>query len=290
MPGINSSGRANTADYHLGRGKIYFGTIDAATGKPKDWRFAGNAPEFSVSMETEDIEHKASTSGLKTVDLQAVISQKMTLNLTLDELNFDNIAAFVSGAAVQGVSGDNCAIAGFTKRLFISTASGGVKLGRWYDIVNGSGVRAYDILAGDLVVEREAGGSDVVLTLGVDYELDLKFGRIFFISPAGAGALVDSVSEVNLTLAAQAGAKIPQFVRGLTTTTVRVAIKFVEENPANGDAQTEHQFHQVQLKANGDLAMIGDEFTTMPFTGTAEKNTLGFPTSPYYTATTHADA
>jgi len=55
---------------------------------------------------------------------------------------------------------------------------------------------------------------------------------------------------------------------------------FIAENPAANDEQGEYQFHQVSLKADGDFALIGDEFSQMAFTAVAESNPLADPTAP----------
>ena len=89
-----------------------------------------------------------------------------------------------------------------------------------------------------------------------------------------------------MTLAADAGAVSYDEVRALTQTNVIAALKFIGENPANNDAQVEYQFHQVSLKADGDLSAIGDEFSVMGFTAVAETNTTLDPNSPTLTIRT----
>jgi hypothetical protein len=72
-------------------------------------------------------------------------------------------------------------------------------------------------------------------------------------------------------------------VRALTQTNVLGALKYIGENPANNDEEVEVQVHQVSLKPEGDMSLIGDEFSTMGFTGTSESNAVPDANSPFIT-------
>jgi len=273
MPGLNTTGLPQTGDYNLGRGVLYAGTLTGGTGLPKEYFDLGNATEFNLSVETEKLEHQSSRQGLKVVDKEATVSQKVSLSFTLDEINFQNLASFFQGTTA---SHTNVAVAGFAEWTMIPAP--GVVLGRWYDIVNTAGNRAYDIESANLTVKN--GTTNAVLVLNTDYTLDLTMGRIFFLSTAtGIAAGV----TVKVTLAADVGAVGVDEVKTLTQTSSAVALKFISQNPANSDKKTEYQFHKVTLKAEGDLALIGDEWTTMPFTAVAEANEAADSDSPYLT-------
>ncbi len=273
MPGPNTTGTANTADYNLGRGILYFAS-PLISSLPVDWRDLGNCPEFNLSIEVETLEHQSSRAGLKTVDKDVVISQKATVSFGLDELNHENMAAFLAGAKV---SHTNVAVAGFSSRLLVPAAQ--LALGRWYDLTDASGERAYDVVTSDVIIKNS---TDVVTMVdGTDYTLDTEMGRFFVLSTSSAmAAAIAAVEGLNVTLSAEATASDVDEVQGLTTTSVVGALKFVAENPANADAKTEYHFHQISLKAEGDLSLIGDDYSVMNFTGTAEKNTTADAASP----------
>lgn len=282
--GLNTTGLPNTADYNLGRGIIYVATL--VNGLPDDagWRDLGNAPEFSVSNEVETLEHQSSRQGLKITDKEVTISQKINLAFSLDEINFQNLALLFSGGAFTEPT-INPAIAGFGP--IDQTAA--VTLGRHYDLTSlasQAGVRAYDIQAANLTL-NETSGAPVLLVEGTDYTVDEKNGRVFILSTAVNIAAGEPFSA---TLAADAGAEDVDEVRALTQTTVTVALKFISENPANNDEQTEYKFHQVGLKAEGDFSLIGDEFTTMGFTAVAESQPLADADSPVLTIRRHLNS
>jgi hypothetical protein len=285
MPGLNPSGTANTEDYNVGRGKVYAAELDA-NGIPLGYRFLGNAPEFNISMETETLEHQSSTGGLKVTDKEVVISQKVNLALTLDEINFENMALFFSGATATH---DNSSVAA---GLIAVDNVVVVEQGRWYDLytdlagvptADSSSQRIYD--TGAFTVTHSDASVGV---LGVDYLEDRKMGRIFIID----GSLTLTAGSIDVVVAASVGAVAGvDEVRALTQTSPTFALKFISENPAAGDAETEYQFHQVALKAEGDFGLISDEFTSMGLNGVAERNeTAGGVASPTLTIRTHAAA
>jgi hypothetical protein len=275
MPGPNTTGLPNTADYNLGRGIVYFAELENSL--PGAYRDLGNCTEFNISIEVETIEHQSSRQGLRVVDKEVVISQKMTLTLTLDELNHENLALWTSGAKATHT---NVAVAGFTKYEMVES----IELGRHFDIVNSSGERAYDVDLADLTLNN--GTTDAALVSGTDFTLDEEFGTIFILSTA---TNITAGVPLDVTLAAKAGASAVNEVQGLKTSSVTGALKFVSENPANNDARTEYQFHQVALKPTGDFGLISDEYTQMQFEGAAEANaTAGGSDSPTLTIRTVA--
>jgi hypothetical protein len=274
----NLTGLPNTGDYTLGRGIVYESSINTSTEKPdaNGWRDLGNATEFNVSLETEKLEHKSSRAGLQVIDKEVVLSQKMTINFSLDELNDENVAAFLSGVTA---SHTNPAIAGFT----VTVLSASVVLGRHYDIVNTSGERAYDLETGDVLLEKTTG--PVTLVEGTDYTIDLKMGRVFMLSTATNISAGDSLQ---VTVTAEATASPVEEVRGMTQGNLVRAVKFISENPANSNKQREYQFHKVTLASEGDLALIGDEYAIMAFSGTVESSTLADADAPFVRIRDHA--
>lgn len=282
MAGSNTTGLPKTTDYSLGRGKLYVAKLDTATGKPDadGWRDVGNVPDFSCSIDIEELLHQSSQSGLRVTDKRVVVSQTLNMSISLDELSSQNMALFFSGDTATVT---NPTVAGFTAVVLTADA----KLGRWYDIVNASGVRAMDLIAAN-VTARES-GTPTTLVLGTDYKLDLKMGRIFLFSTATGIADGESL-DVAVAATAGAAASLDQ-VKALTKSAEQLVVKFIGENPANNDQQVELEFHSVNLSAEGDFALIGDDWSVMQLTGVAQQETLGDPAGPRtLTITTHVNA
>lgn len=277
MPGPNTTGLPITEDYNLGRGKIYFAELDA-NGIPKAYRDMGNAPQFNLSIESETLEHQSSREGLKITDKEVVISQKVSVSFQLDEFNHENLAAAFSGASVVHT---NVSIAGFTEYTMVP--DGTIEIARWYDIIDASDERAYDVEAGDLLV-KTSNATPVTLVKDTDYTLDSELGRIFLLSTSSEVATAITGAEgLDVTLTARAPASPVDEVQALTTSSIIGALKFISENPANEDKQQEFQFHKVTLKADGDISLIGDDWSVIGFSAAAEKNILVDAASPTLT-------
>jgi hypothetical protein len=325
MAGVNTTGKPNTSDYNLGRGRVYFSTtstdgsvVSTDIGRPVLYRDLGNCPEFNISVDVETLEHQSSQEGLKVTDKEFVISQKVNLSLSIDEINFQNVALFFSGDSTKDGFA-NGAAGGIADN---GTPADGVELlrageavaGTWVDIIDPDPLnstyleRAYDIDAGGGVaagqifkVHQTAAGMETATdqlerlladgsnSATADYELDAKMGRIFLI--AGSSITFANAVYIWLDDLGTAGATVDE-VSALSQSAVAGSLKFISENPADSDKQTEFEFHQVSLKADGDFGLISDEYTTLSLTGVAERNTelSSLGTSKTLTIRTHVNA
>lgn len=261
MAGPNLTGEPQTRDYNLGRGIVYFAELDTVTNLPGAWRDLGNAPEFNITVALETLKHFSSRQGLKVTDAEVTLSQDVGFTFKLDEINHENLALTFSGTQAALT---NASVAGFAEHTMIDS----VEMGRWYDIVNASNVRAYDVALANLTVEL-SGTVDTALVEGVDYDLDIEMGRIFI---RADGIVVVAGDSIDVTLAAAAGANGVDEVLALTQTAVVGALKFIGTNPNDNDRKSEYTFWQVKVKADGDLALIGDDWTQLGYTGTGERN------------------
>lgn len=272
MPGSNTTGTANTNDYLLGRGILKFSANDATTGLPTGgFRDLGNAPEFTITCTSQTLEHFSSRAGLKVLDKEIVISQDCEIKFKLDEWNFENLALWASG---DQIAATNAAIAGFTTWVMVANTK--LALGRYYDVVNSTGVRAYDITAGVNLTITTAQTVPVAMVEDTDYTFDRRRGTIFIktTSTVAAAAIAESGGKgLNVALAASAGATVTQQVNGLTTTTIEGTLKFEGVNAGNSDSPIIIDFHKVKVAADGDMSLIGDNLAEMSFKGKATKNT-----------------
>ena len=364
MPKPNTTGLPDTGSYNLGRGVVYLGVINTSTGKvdADGWLDLGNSPSFNLNVTEETLEHVSSREGTGTVDKSVTLRKQATITFSLDEINQQTVKLFFSGTTTTEV---NEAVAGFSEHTMISA----VKLGRWYDLVNSAGGRAYGVDAADLTVEYSSTGAvvvtasaprtltfatagdtitassgsfiddgfrvggtvtvagttsnngaktitavtatvitvsdnltdegplnatatltmnDATLVADVDYTLDAVWGRIFFLT---TGTKLVEGDPIDVTLAADAGAPATiDVTRALQQTNQVIAIKFISENPINNDEETLYEIRQTTLKADGDMSLIGNEFTEVSFTGVLEANNTGYPNSPYMDVITHSES
>lgn len=310
-------------NYALGRGKIYLqGEI---AGHPLGWRDLGNCTAFTLTQESEKKEHQSWLTGIKTVDLEVAISTKVTISFTLDEVgNLLNLAPFLSGDVGGGLAAPSFAssfnAAACASDHINSAAWGGtgpvspglenywipsgVSAGVWYDLnldfAFGTGVwRAVNFDSTQTItVRRNEADRTASLTSplveGTDYELDKKMGRIRFTAGTNQSIQVKwTAPAVNrhYGLATLPGQDVDLgIVKPLTNSGLTLGLKFIGENPNNG-LFTEHEYFKVKLSPDGDLALIGDDWGAMSFTGVLSTisnppNVLGC--SPYGRVTSRA--
>lgn len=278
-----SNGKTNPKDYFIGRGRLFMSAVDSVGFPVGGYRDLGNVKAFTFNVESEELEHRSSRSGLKTIDAKVTISQDMNFSLTLDEVNLNNLALFLSGETATRAQGA-LSITG-DKNVAVADRDA------WYDLYDvddmssggyPQGNRAYSVSA--VTVTSDDGVTTYVE--GTDYELDLVMGRVFILSsgsiPAGTiGA--PTLLDVEFT-----GAAVTlEQVRGLTDSEIAGAFKFISENPNDNGKLTEYQIHSASLSPDGDLALISDEFTEMGFSGSAEKREAVDPNSPVMTVSTY---
>lgn len=267
---INTSGKADTRDYFLGRGKLYI-SILSATSIPGAYRDMGNAPSFNFSVEEENLEHFSSRSGLKTLDKRVAISKAVTIAFTLDELNHENAALFFGGTistltnpAVAGVGGD----AGSEILITLSSEEG-----RAYPLLtayDGTGDPCAFSARSVPTITEDYLGSPADGVLDTDYEIDKDSGLMFILE---GSAVLPAGSSIAWWSAADASAPADLEIMGALKASVQeYAVRFEGVNPANSDEKLILDLYSVQISADGDMPMIGDEFATMSFTGAAQSN------------------
>lgn len=77
-------------NYTLGRGVVY---IDRklSDGTSTGERDVGNAPEFNITFERENLEHFSSRSGVSAKDKEVTLQITPGVSFTLDEINVENL-------------------------------------------------------------------------------------------------------------------------------------------------------------------------------------------------------
>lgn len=266
---INTTGKPDTRDYFLGRGIIYLAELDA-NSLPKEYRDLGNSPAFSITVESEELLHQLSRTGLRVTDKRITLSQDISMSFQLDEISHDNLALFFTGTT-QSVT--NPAVAGVGTMGSPIAITATAVLGRWYDLKTSyDGLGTPTAFSADSVPKiRRTSGTPMDLVLGTDYEIDRQMGRVFLKHNAVNVAAGDDIGWYS---AADASAPATlQLMKALKGTVKDYALKFIAENPANAAEKIEYEFHSVQLSADGDLSLIGDEFSVAGFSGSAQKNT-----------------
>lgn len=259
-----------TSTYVLGRGKLFFSNI-GTDGMPTGFRFVGNCPEVTASLESENYEHFRSTNGLKQKDLDIITQQAIKWTATLENMDKDNLGIFF--AADQDLSFVNPAITGFSgitlvpAGFMVSAATGG----RWYQIVDATGQACIGALAAKIAL-ASTNATPASLVKDTDYILDVETGRVFFLDSAKVQTIITNAEGVKATVTADAGAKVTAKLGAGTKGETNVAIRFELINAQTDAVEMIFELHKAGVTPNGDVNFISDEVAQLPLTIAVEQN------------------
>lgn len=298
----------NTSDLLLGRGIVLFKGDQPGTHNQEGWRDLGNCTEFQISFESETKEHQSFLSGLKVIDKEILVSQKMSVSITLDELNFKNLAlftlGFVGGASATGQSLINPALTD-SNLVGAYTADNvflvGPLLFQWFDLEMIPALfpsekrRGFNFLASQIVDNADVhlNPTDRTTFDGTalrektpsfpngDYEIDRKLGRIRFLSGGPASLGGSTTDEIAIRWAQQPGGNAAlgldanlDSIAMLASSGFSGGLRLLSVNPSDENHVTDYTFHSVNLKPDGDLGLITDEFATMTLVGTVQAESV----------------
>lgn len=260
----------NTDNYTLGKGVVYFDRLDNDTGLYTGERDLGNAPAFTFNIAIEKLEHYSSRGGLKAKDKEIISQITPGLTFTLDEINQANIALLTladteevtqTGQAIT----DEVAVAHLGRRIVLAER----------------GISA--VTVGDdatpTVTYVEGPASNPLANYEIDTTLrDDVIGRILIHADQSGCAVAITEGQdlyVDYTSAAVTYTQIKAFAQ----TQVEGRLRFVSDNPAG--QQQELEVWRVSLTPSGDTALIGDDWSTLGFTGEILKDEVNHADSPY---------
>lgn len=230
--------------YTLGRGRIYFDAFLAGTRTKTGERYFGNTPSFSLTMESETLDHFDSDGGVRVKDDSVLLELNRTGTFTTDNIDPENVALFLLGTS---------SVLAQTGATVVDEPIADVKKDRYYQIGvsagNPSGVR------GISAVTVEVGA--VAKTLNTDYTVDLTLGLLYIV-PTGTIADGDDLL-VSYTSATNSRTRIVT----AASSTVDGALRFVATNPKG--TLLDYYMPYVRLSPNGEYALKGDEWQQISF-------------------------
>jgi len=239
-----------------------------------------------------DINEVVQTAGY--VSAEVVASANLGMRAQLDNREIGTIflatGAFTGGPFTIGetITGGTSAATGILVQATDST-------GIWVAVTSGTFDEATELLTGGtssatatssavgvwtpgvLLVQDDA--DTVTYVAGTDYEVstalqDDHIGRIKFLD----GGTLTEGEEVHVTYGY--AAVTYNEIRAFTKTSIEGFLRFVSDNPAGN--QQELEIWRVSLTPSGDTAMIGEDWSTLGFTGEILKDETGHPNSPYF--------
>lgn len=230
----------STETYYYGQGRIFLAERDATTGIPGAYRWVGDVSAFTIKLAVEKVEHKESYSGQRALVRSFPIGKSATIDMTLHQVDTDNLSLTLNGTTTSTTSGTVTAEA----------LPADLVVGQQVSLAN-PGVSS--------VVITDSTGTPLTLTAGTDYTVDADFGRITILN---LGSYVQPFKAAYSYAARKA-------VGMFTTGQKNFALRYEGVNLAEGNAPVIADLYKLAPDPLAELALIttGNDVAGMQITG-----------------------
>ena len=160
--------------------------------------------------------------------------------------------------------------------FYVTTVSGAFTAG---EAISNAGTGSNDLAAGtaetwDATRIFVWNGVDTTYTMGTDYMFDSASGRVAIKS---GGVVIAGATDINVVFAYPD--KTYTTLNAMSETSIEGQLRFTSDYP-EGPNMTLTAW-KVNLSPDGDTSFIGDDWSTMAFTGEVLSDAAGHPNSPY---------
>lgn len=235
-------------NYTLGRGELHFDKFVPGTFNKTGERYLGNTPELNRSTESETLDHFNSDRGIRVKDKSVLLEKSDSGTFIADEISDENIALWFLGETTTIAQ---AATASIVQNVPANRVLPGTYLQLGESQALPTGHRNVTVAS---VTSDPVGTTFVNLT---DYTVDAELGRIYIV-PGGA---IDGTAPLIVTYATAASTRTQTVVA--EGTTIEGAMRFISYNPTG--PRRDYYWPHVQLRADGDFAMKGDEWQQLSF-------------------------
>lgn len=247
-----------TKNYTLGRGKVHFSRFKDGTQVPAGFFYIGNTPEFSLTIESETLDHFSSDEGIREKDDSVPLEVTRTGSLITDNIDPKNVALFFFG---EESTVTQTSVASATETLEEIKAGHSYKLG----VTPSNPTGYFGIDTDGFAVAVAVGGTPLVA--GTDFEMNYDTGILTFLE--GSALAVDG-ADIEVTYAVKSHTR-DRVISG--SEPVEGAMMYVAFNPKGKNF--DYYLPYVKITPNGDYALKGDEWQQIPFTIEALKPANG---------------
>lgn len=243
-------------NYTLGRGELHFARFATGTQTPLGELYFGNSPEFSATIETENLDHYNSDRGVREKDASIVLETNRTGSFITDNISAENLSLFFFGSVT------NFTDSGAT---VTDEAHASVEQGRTYQLgvsdsnpVGASALEPHTPGTPDvnIVVTDDDAQDPTTFVEGTDYTIDMMRARLYIV-PGGGIA-----NETNLKVSYKTATSTRERVIS-GQTAIEGALRYLSFNPQG--KQYDWYMPYVKLTPNGEFALKGDDWQQIPF-------------------------
>lgn len=231
--------------YVLGRGKVHFARFKPGTQVPDGFRYIGNTPEFSLSIESEELDHFSSDEGIREKDDSVPLEVNRTGSLTTDNIVADNVAMFFFGSTEMVTQ---TTVASSTETLEDINSGFSYRLGQTTN--NPTGYFGISEVGFSVMIGA------TTLVEGTDYEMNYAAGVLTFLKSSSV-ATDGEDAEVTFEVSASTRARV---ISG--SDPVEGAMMYITSNPKGEDCV--FYLPYIKVTPNGDYALKGDDWQQIP--------------------------
>lgn len=243
-------------NYTLGRGKVHFSRFKDGTTTPAGFFYIGNTPEFSLTIESQNLDHYSSDGGIREKDDSVPLEVNRTGSMTTDNIDVKNVALFFFG---EDSTVTQTVVTSAPETLTDVLIGHSYKLG--VSDTNPAGYFGIDTVGFEVVQ-----GTDTLVG-GTDYDMDYDNGLLTL---SDTTTLVVDGDDITVTYAVKASTR-SRVISG--SAPVEGAMMFVSANPKGDDVVFYMPY--VKIAPNGDYALKGDDWQTIPLSLEILKPTVG---------------
>lgn len=241
----------DTNNYVLGKGELYFAPFATGTQVPAGERYLGNTPELALTIETQDLDHFSSDRGIREKDDSVVLEVTRRGNFTCDNIDPKNLAVFFFGAASKLAQ---------SAGTFTDEPIPNVVLGSYYQLgvsdINPTGVRKLDNQATGPTVHILLKKGATTFVEGDDYEIDMDLARVQILEDGD----IEEGDDLTVTYKTLAATR-DHVISG--SAAIEGTLRLVARNPKG--ANYDYFLPWAKLTPNGDFALKGEDWMTIPF-------------------------
>ena len=220
------------------QGKVSLAKIDNATGAVGAYRPIGNVPEFTIEMDSDQVDHFESMSGARTKDAVLVRAKSMTLAGQIEEASSENLAWATNGRIKQITGGAKTG----------DTSPTGMVAGSVWALKGQK-------ITGLTITDSDTPANTVSPS---DYALDADFGSVTMLDVAGyEQPFIAAYTDGNTTA-----------VTFMTDDTQLYALRFEGINTVDGK-KVLVELYRTQKDPTGSIPLINEEFGQLSIAGEA---------------------
>lgn len=238
-------------DYTIGRGEVHFARFLPGTTTRTGFRYLGNTPEFSLTLESQTLDHFNSDRGIREKDASVTIEVARSGTIATDEINNENVSMFLfSQAGAETVSVAGGAVTGYAINDVVPGQS--YPLG----VSDSDPVGALSIAfpgTGPTLFSVKKGATEFVA--GTDYVYSQDSALLKIVD--GGDILKGDDITVDYTELAYSFERVKSGSEPVTG-----ALMFVTYNPIG--PQRKFIMPYVSISPNGDWNLKGDEWQQLP--------------------------